>query len=196
MIVALDPVELIRGEARPPEWFRCESCGTRARYEVPLPTGGTACVTCGELLSMTDTFAYATVAARISESLIDFGGLLFFVFGFSFLLWFGTIWTPTDDHGSPTTTAKTIYVTAEATGIFVYFWILESATRTPGARFAGTRLIRERTWDSPGLGTGLIRLLAKVLTIATFGLGLAIMLRDPERRALHDRIAGTRVIED
>jgi uncharacterized RDD family membrane protein YckC len=35
----------------------------------------------------------------------------------------------------------------------------------------------------------------EAMTIATLGVGYIVLVLDPERRALHDRIAGTHVVE-
>lgn len=80
--------------------------------------------------------------------------------------------------------------------VFLGLWYLEAWGRTFGQRLMGIHTVHARTWRNPGPIAGLARLLAKVLTIATLGLGFVVVLSDPERRALHDRIAGTRVIEN
>jgi uncharacterized RDD family membrane protein YckC len=72
--------------------------------------------------------------------------------------------------------------------------ILYSAGTTPGKRLFGMRVICD-----DGLPATLGRMVvrewgAKVISACAFGLGLLGILVDRERRALHDRIVGTYVI--
>jgi len=45
------------------------------------------------------------------------------------------------------------------------------------------------------LPDAIVRALASVLSIAAFGIGCFWILRDPERQAWHDKIAGTYVVK-
>ena len=78
---------------------------------------------------------------------------------------------------------------------WIYFavgWGLLGAT--PGKWMLGLRLIDHRSRCPIGVSRALLRMVAYVVSSSTFGLGHAlIMLRD-DRRALHDILAGTRVV--
>lgn len=80
-----------------------------------------------------------------------------------------------------------------AGGILVTFWAL--AGQTPGMRFLSIRLTQNGSHDVT-LGCATRRVLALMLSIVPLGLGEFAILRDPSRRAWHDRLAGTEVIYD
>jgi uncharacterized RDD family membrane protein YckC len=64
---------------------------------------------------------------------------------------------------------------------------------TPGKMALGMKVVAPD--GSPiGYGKALGRYFAELLNGFTFGIGYIIAANDPERRALHDRIVGTRVI--
>ena len=71
------------------------------------------------------------------------------------------------------------------------FWLAWGAT--PGKRLADCRVVTDsgRPLDA---GTVVARLLGYIVTGVTLGLGLLWAVRNPERRALHDTLAGTRVV--
>jgi uncharacterized RDD family membrane protein YckC len=80
-----------------------------------------------------------------------------------------------------------------AGAIIVAFWTLVG--QTPGMRFLSIRLtVGGSRHVSPR--TAVRRLLAVLLSLAPAGLGFLAILRDPRRRAWHDRIAGTEVVYD
>jgi uncharacterized RDD family membrane protein YckC len=66
---------------------------------------------------------------------------------------------------------------------------------TPGKRVLGL-YVRSEEADGRGLGlvVAAIRLGAAILSLALFGLGFLIVAFSPTRQALHDRLAGTRVV--
>jgi uncharacterized RDD family membrane protein YckC len=78
-------------------------------------------------------------------------------------------------------------------GIFAAFWAL--AGQTPGMRFLSIRLTHHGSRDIT-LGRALLRLLALILSLLPLGLGYLAILRDPSRRAWHDRLTGTEVVYD
>jgi uncharacterized RDD family membrane protein YckC len=80
-----------------------------------------------------------------------------------------------------------------AGGILVAFWAL--AGQTPGMRFLSIRLTRHGSRDIT-LGCAVRRLFALILGLLPFGIGYLAILRDPSRRAWHDRLTGTEVIYD
>lgn len=64
---------------------------------------------------------------------------------------------------------------------------------TPGKLLLGLRIVKPD--GSPiGYKESVIRWLATALSGLILGIGYLMIAWDPERRALHDRIAGTRVI--
>jgi uncharacterized RDD family membrane protein YckC len=77
--------------------------------------------------------------------------------------------------------------------IFGTFWAL--AGQTPGMRFLSIRLTyRGSTEVTVGCATR--RVFALILSLVPLGLGYLAILRDPQRRAWHDRLTGTEVIYD
>jgi uncharacterized RDD family membrane protein YckC len=78
-------------------------------------------------------------------------------------------------------------------GYFVFFWTV--AGQTPGMR-----LLRLRVTDgegrAPRAARSLLRLFGAVLSIAPLGAGFLPVLFDARRRAFHDFLAGTVVVND
>ena len=74
----------------------------------------------------------------------------------------------------------------------VGFWTLTGWT--PGMRLMGLRLIRSNG-RRVGLPTALLRMLAAIVTALTFGVGYLLVLVSPRRQALHDRLAGTVMLQ-
>ncbi len=65
---------------------------------------------------------------------------------------------------------------------------------TPGLRLCGLRLQDWRQRIPIGYPRALLRLLALGVTAATLGLGFLVIVFRPDRRALHDLLAGTCVV--
>lgn len=78
-----------------------------------------------------------------------------------------------------------------AGGILAAFWAL--AGQTPGMRFLSIRLVYHDSTEITAK-TAIRRVGALLLSIIPFGLGFLAILRDPQRRAWHDRLTGTEVI--
>jgi uncharacterized RDD family membrane protein YckC len=76
---------------------------------------------------------------------------------------------------------------------FSAFWALVG--QTPGMRFLSIRLTYHGSRDIT-LGVAARRFLAVILSVIPFGLGFLAVLRDPSRRAWHDRMTGTEVVYD
>jgi uncharacterized RDD family membrane protein YckC len=81
-----------------------------------------------------------------------------------------------------------------AGAIFVMFWTLVG--QTPGMRFLSIRVTNEDGTRNPTPRMATRRFLAVFVSLVPLGLGFLAILRDPKRRAWHDRIAGTEVIYD
>ncbi|MGC8733013.1 MAG: RDD family protein [Halothiobacillaceae bacterium] len=80
-----------------------------------------------------------------------------------------------------------------ALGFYLWFW--RKGGQTLGMRAWRVRLIDE-VGETPRLATLLRRALWAVPSWGLFGLGVLAMVLDPERRALQDRMSGTRLIVD
>jgi uncharacterized RDD family membrane protein YckC len=80
-----------------------------------------------------------------------------------------------------------------AGAIFATFWALVG--QTPGMRFLSIRLTHNGSRDIT-LGLATRRFLAVILSVIPLGLGFLAILRDPSRRAWHDRLTGTEVVYD
>lgn len=75
---------------------------------------------------------------------------------------------------------------------YTYFNGLRGAT--PGKQILGLRIIRE-DGSKLGFGGAAIRYLAGLLSGLTFGIGYLLIAFHPQKRALHDLIARTRVVK-
>lgn len=80
-----------------------------------------------------------------------------------------------------------------AGAVFTTFWALVG--QTPGMRFLSIRLTYHGSRDIT-LGLATRRFLAVIISVIPLGLGFLAVLRDPSRRAWHDRLTGTEVVYD
>lgn len=80
-----------------------------------------------------------------------------------------------------------------AGAIFSTFWALVG--QTPGMRFLSIRLTYHGSRDIT-LRLAIRRFLAVIVSVIPVGLGFLAVLRDPSRRAWHDRLTGTEVVYD
>jgi uncharacterized RDD family membrane protein YckC len=81
-----------------------------------------------------------------------------------------------------------------ALGWFAYFagsWAVTG--RTPGMAVLGLRVVRP-DGQPASVASAVLRALAFPLSVALFGLGFLGILFQPQRRALHDLIAGTAIV--
>ena len=82
-------------------------------------------------------------------------------------------------------------------GLYVaYYWWGNATGRSPGKRALGLRVVRAADRRPPGWRRGFVRTLGYALGTIPFSLGLLWALWDPERRAWHDKLAGTIVLAD
>ena len=77
--------------------------------------------------------------------------------------------------------------------VFATFWSL--AGQTPGMRFLSIRIVHDGSSEL-GLKRATERVFGVLLSLLPAGLGFFAILRDPQRRAWHDRLAKTEVIYD
>lgn len=77
-----------------------------------------------------------------------------------------------------------------------YYWIHGWARRggTPGMRLLGLRLVDNLFRQPVGYARAWLRALACVATGLTFGVGFLMVFFRPDRRTLHDLLAGTQVV--
>ena len=81
-----------------------------------------------------------------------------------------------------------------AGGLYLFtFWSL--AGQTVGMRFLSIRLEYHGSREIP-FRTASRRLFGVIVSLLTLGLGFLAILRDPSRRAWHDRWTGTEVVYD
>lgn len=88
------------------------------------------------------------------------------------------------------------WVLVAALGGFAYVFLsLEVAGRTPGMTLVGLRVVRR---DGTPLGAwgSLVRTALMPVSALLLGLGYALALVHPDRRALHDVLAGSSVVHD
>lgn len=190
-----DPVALISMPDDVMSWYRCGACGLRQRHRRALPSGGANCAACGTTIRSSDRFSYARPMTRLIAGGLDLVVLGVLLVTVAAIAGFGSFALPTTEDGSVTPEAQRWVTAIWLSGIAVYFILGSIACATAGTWGTGIRIVDARTWRRPSLARGVWRSLAIALTIATLGIGYFAMLWDDERRTLHDRIAGTRVIE-
>jgi uncharacterized RDD family membrane protein YckC len=74
---------------------------------------------------------------------------------------------------------------------YIYFWGARGAT--PGKSLLGLAVVTDSGETPIGYGRALLRLVGYAASSFLLGLGFLLIAFSPDRRALHDRIAGTRV---
>ncbi|MCC6533190.1 MAG: RDD family protein [Burkholderiales bacterium] len=98
-----------------------------------------------------------------------------------------------DSRSQPTRTLLQVYLLSAAGMYFVWSWT--GGRRTLPMKTWHLRLVDD-TGQHPTASRAVIRFLAASLSLPVFGLALWWALIDAERRFLHDRIAGTRLVTD
>ena len=193
--MAVDPVALVRGPARGTATFRCRACGIVQRHGEVLPSGGVPCGRCGAIVNVERRVDYVGIKPRIVASVIDTAA---FILPFVLLAFVSVPFDPLiakDAHGHTTPHAMIVLRSVSGAYFAAYFWLTEALGTTFGKQFLGMRVVRYANWRRPGAIVGFLRASAKLVTIGTLGIGFAAIVFDPQRRALHDRVAGTRVVE-
>lgn len=96
----------------------------------------------------------------------------------------------TDDRVGP------VWGAALVLWLFTYWYATTSVVgRTPAMMLAGLRIVRRDGTPVPPR-KAFVRTVTLPLSLLLLGAGGALMLIDPERRTLHDRLAGTTVVYD
>lgn len=80
---------------------------------------------------------------------------------------------------------------------FMYFIVLESSSRqaTYGKRFMNLRVVDENG-DRISLGKAVVRNLSKIISAFILLIGFIMIAFDSRKQGLHDKIAGTFVVQD
>ena len=73
-------------------------------------------------------------------------------------------------------------------------WIADSLGGTLGKRAVGIRVVHEKTYDAPGLGSGFVRTLVSIISALPLGLGYLWAAWDTKGQTWHDKAAGTLVV--
>jgi uncharacterized RDD family membrane protein YckC len=135
----------------------------------------------------------AGLATRLMAAGVDFGlGLVVFSLGSSVVA--SVIPFATGDQLSLAAGIVLGVLGFLATGaVVVAFWAL--AGQTPGMRFLSIRIEVDGSHEI-GVRCAVKRLFGIVLAALPAGLGFLAILRDPQRRGWHDRLAGTEVVYD
>ncbi|MHB8515029.1 MAG: RDD family protein [Dehalococcoidia bacterium] len=181
----MDPVALVRGPAQAPDTYRCQRCGTRQLRGAAPSAGGFPCGTCGADLHVTDQVTYAGLGVRMLSLIVDAAVLSA---GYMWVSFFVSFFTAFDDVGR---VGAAVLVSVLAG----YLYVGEAIGQTIGKRVCGLRVVTAQDWGAPGAWRGLARLVLAIASLLPLGAGYMMILFDSERRAFHDRVTGTRVID-
>lgn len=131
----------------------------------------------------------APVLSRFAGGLIDFA-----VLGVVALPFLAVVKSVNGDIRNPAI-AVLLGSTILFVAAFYFFSMLSVSGKTIGMKFGHIRVV-DSNGQHPTPSSLLLRVLGYVLASLPAGLGFALALFDAEGRGLHDRISGTRVIED
>jgi uncharacterized RDD family membrane protein YckC len=135
---------------------------------------------------------YAGIVTRVTAFVIDAAVSVALYLLFLFLVRIG--WEYITNHTIIWGEHRIITIVGFVVWAIIYFahpW--SSSGKTLGMAIVGLRVVR--TDGSPvSFGRAVVRILTLPLSLVFLGIGLLIMLVQPERRALHDLIAGTAVV--
>jgi uncharacterized RDD family membrane protein YckC len=74
---------------------------------------------------------------------------------------------------------------------YIYFWGARGAT--PGKSLLGLTVVTDSGETPIGYGRAVLRLIGYAVSSFLLGIGFLLIAFSPDKRGLHDRIAGTRV---
>jgi uncharacterized RDD family membrane protein YckC len=131
----------------------------------------------------TRTLAFALDVAIVDAVALTAGGVV--ALGLSALPLPGTVETVLAAAGAA-------LAVVWAVGYFAWFW--SAAGQTPGDRALGLQVIAADSRRPLTLARALLRVGALCLSAIPFCAGFLMILFDPRRRALHDRLVGTAVV--
>ena len=193
-------IALVAGPPVAPSLYRCPQCHTLERHPARLPTGGVACQRCDGTITSADATRLAGIGSRLLSAAIDLGLLWFLILPVLIALFIAIGNAPREEDTSQVTRTAAIYITLVlATFIaslsIIYLTWGNINGRSVGKRAMGLRLACSDSGGRPGVRRAVLRTLGQLITLATLGLGYTIALFDSRHRTLHDRAAGTIVIE-
>jgi uncharacterized RDD family membrane protein YckC len=196
-----DPVTLVAGPALQPRLYRCPDCRAISEQAARLPATGATCPNCSSTISSADVIVYATFGLRALALFLD--GLVVGVPTTTLLFFMGWVFTtlaPKKKYTDQLTHTAMVWTTvtyiAVASTIFIAYLVIGNARgRTIGKRATGLAVVVFETGEPPRFTGSLVRTGAQLITIVTLGSGYAIAILDDWRRTLHDRVAGTIVVE-
>ncbi len=93
--------------------------------------------------------------------------------------------------GAAATGARALHFGLPALVLVGGWWLCGT---TPGKYLLDLRVVDHRSGGRPPLWRGLLRLFGYAVAAAPFGLGFVLAVANRDRRALHDYLAGTRVV--
>ena len=92
-------------------------------------------------------------------------------------------------------TRQLIETGAQAAFGFMYHWLmLHGMGATLGKRALGVRVVDQSTMGALSLGQAALRTFGTYISLLLFAIGYLMVVFDPQKRALHDRLARTCVI--
>jgi uncharacterized RDD family membrane protein YckC len=118
------------------------------------------------------------------------------ILGIPFLLG-ALVWMTSFSSSSSTSPSVSLVTTAGSVYAllrilyYILFWGARGAT--PGKSLLGLTIVTESGETPIGYGRALLRLVGYAVSSFLLGLGFLLIALSPDRRGLHDRIAGTRV---
>jgi uncharacterized RDD family membrane protein YckC len=135
---------------------------------------------------------YAGIVTRVTAFAIDAAVSVALYLLFLFLVQIG--WEYITNHTITWGDHRIITIVGFVVWAIIYFALPWSTSgRTLGMAIVGLRVVRAD--GSPvNFGHAVVRIVTLPLSLLFLGIGILVMLVQPERRALHDLIAGTAVV--
>jgi uncharacterized RDD family membrane protein YckC len=148
----------------------------------------------------TERYRPARLGARFLAFLIDLGlfliwTIVFRILSFGLAVVVGLLLGPSGGEVPAVVLVAALVVLFVAPLVLVPAWLEASAWQgTPGKSLLGL-LVTDREFRPITLGRAIRRNLIKLLGILPYGVGLLWAIFNRQHLALHDRLAGTRVVE-
>jgi len=135
---------------------------------------------------------YAGIVTRITAFAIDAAVSVALYLLFLFIVRIGYEYIT--DHTITWSDHRIITIVGFVLWAIIYFahpW--STSGRTLGMAIVGLQVVRA-DGSSVSFGRAVVRILTLPISLVLLGIGILVMLVQPERRALHDLIAGTAVV--
>jgi uncharacterized RDD family membrane protein YckC len=178
----------------------CIECGNNvSRNDVLIFDGYSVCADCKDIFRQKlaegafqpSTLVYASVRRRASALLLD-GALLWFIMAVSFIGVFSLAGRGGNSGDLAAGTALWYVFSFVANAGYMIFFTARFGG-TPGKLALKLKVLRADGGDV-GYGLAAGRFFATFISSMTLGIGYLIAVFDGEKRTLHDRICGTRVV--